>query len=77
MKNTPCAPTPRPGQGDTVILFVHGYNNSYQEAVFRLASLTAEAAQSAETAAGPLRNVRQKGAFVLDGAGRLLTAVAQ
>ncbi len=37
----------RRGQGDTVILFVHGYNNSYQEAVFRLASLTAETTQDA------------------------------
>lgn len=30
-------------EADTVVVFVHGYNNSYQEAVFRLAQLRAEA----------------------------------
>lgn len=35
----------RKSEGDTVVLFVHGYNYSYQEAVFRLAQLRAEAGE--------------------------------
>ena len=30
------------GHDNTAILFVHGYNNTYQEAIFRLAGMTAE-----------------------------------
>ncbi|SCM72064.1 conserved exported hypothetical protein [uncultured Pleomorphomonas sp.] len=32
--------------GETIVIFVHGYNYSYQEAVFRLAQLSAEAGQT-------------------------------
>ncbi len=30
------------GRDDTIILFVHGYNNTYQEAIIRLAGIAAE-----------------------------------
>ncbi len=72
-------------RGSTIMLFVHGYNNSYQEAVFRLAGMAAETQidvvpvvfswPSAASFAGYVTD-RDSSAYARDDLVRLLTDLA-